>query len=312
MLLSLAEAADRARVSTKTIQRRIADGALPAVRDGLRPRVRVDDLDRLFFRPSALPRAAGACRVIAVANQKGGVGKTSTCANLAAALSKNGYRVLAIDCDPQGNLTQALGPNPDTLEVTLYKVLIDRLPLERAILNPILDQPGLSLVGSNLDLAAVDRELADKVARELTLREAIEGSLGAFDFVFIDAPPSLGVLTLNALSAATEVIVPVEMGVFSLRGVDKLLDTIKEVRRINKGLTRIRPLCNRLENTNLSSEIRDELARSFGGELYRTTIRKSVRVAEAQAAHMPITVYRPNDPASKDYMALAEEVCDGA
>ncbi len=311
-LLSYSDAAERARVSEHTIRRRVKDGSLKEYRDGIRPRVHVSDVDQLFGLTSPAATPVGPCRVIAVANQKGGVGKTSTCANLSTAISKQGHKVLAIDCDPQGNLTQALGPDPDSLEVTLYKVLIDQVPLSRAILNPILNQPGLSLVGSNLDLAAVDRELADKVARELTLREAIEPYLASFEYIFIDAPPSLGLLTLNVLSAATEVIVPVEMGIFSLRGVDKLLDTIKEVRRINKGLTRIRPLCNRLENTNLSNEIREELAGSFGSEMYRTTIRKSVRVAEAQAAHLPITVYRPADPASKDYMALAEEVASGA
>jgi chromosome partitioning protein len=133
-----------------------------------------------------------------------------------------------------------------------------------------------------------------------------------FNYVFIDCPPALGLLTLNALTAATEVIMPVEMGVFSLRGVAKLMDTIAEVRSINPGLTRIRALSNRSDNTNLSTDVQAELKRSFGADLFQTRIRRSVRVGEAQAAHQPITVFRPTDPAAKDYMTLADEVRNGA
>lgn len=312
MLLSYSEAAARASVSENTIRRRVQDGSLTVTRQGTRSRIRSTDLDRLFSpHPSAEP-IPGPCRVVAVANQKGGVGKTSTCANLAAALSTQGLRVLAVDCDPQGNLTQALGPNPDALDFTLYNILIDRLPLEKALLNPVLGQPGLSLIGANLELAAADLQLGNLVARELRLRQVLEPYLPAFDFIFIDCPPALGLLTLNALSAATEVIVPVEMGVFSLRGVSKLMDTISEVRSVNPTLTRIRALSNRSDNTNLSSDVQAELRRSFGDDLFKTTIRRSVKVGEAQAAHLPITVYRPKDPAALDYKTLAEEVRHGA
>jgi chromosome partitioning protein len=312
MLLSFSEAAARANVSVQTIRRRVRDGSLSELRQGTRPRVRLGDVDRLFSPTPRPVQAVRPCRIIAVANQKGGVGKTSTCANLSAAISSKGLRVLAVDCDPQGNLTQALGPNPDTLTHTLYNVLIERLPLDRALLNPVLGHLSLSLIGANLELAAADLQLGNAVARESRLRQVLEPQLTEYDFIFIDCPPALGLLTLNALTAATEIIVPVEMGVFSLRGVAKLMDTIAEVRGVNPHLRRVRALSNRMDNTNLSTDVQAELLRGFGDDLFSTTIRKSVRVGEAQAAHLPITVYRPRDPAAQDYLALAEEVMHGA
>jgi len=307
-LLTFGEAAARVGVSEMTIRRRIEDGALPLVQQGARKRVRDVDLERLWPSTSKVAPPPGPCRVIALANQKGGVGKTSTCANLAAALAQSGARVLVIDCDPQGNLTQALGPDPDALDVTLYNVLVERVPLERAILSPVLGMPTLALVGANLELAAVDLALGGQVAREIRLRGVLEGHLDQYEYILLDCPPALGLLTLNALAAATEVIVPVDMGVFSLRGVAKLMDTIGEVRQINPALRRISALPSRAENTNLSDAVMSELSRGFGKDLLTTSIRKSVRVGEAQAARQPIIVYMPKDRAAQDYMALAEEV----
>ncbi|MCC6447033.1 MAG: AAA family ATPase [Armatimonadetes bacterium] len=307
-LLSFAEAAARCGVSEMTIRRRVRDGSLPEIKVGARPRVRLSDLARLYpdvFSGARLP--AGPCRVLAFANQKGGVGKTSTCANLAAALARSAL-VLCVDCDPQGNLTQALGAHPDHLEVTLYNVLLERLPLERVTIRPLPALPNLSLAGANLDLASADHQLAGAVAREMRLRQALEAHLTAYDYILIDCPPSLGLLTLNALTAATEVIVPVDMGVFSLRGVAKLMDTIAEVRAVNPGLTRVRALSNRADNTNLSQDVSAELARGFGDDLFRASIRRSVRIGEAQAARLPLPLYRPKDPAAQDFLDLSEEV----
>jgi len=313
-LLTFGEAADIVKVAENTIRRKVDSGVIPEIKEGAKRKVRLIDVQRayphMFTAAAALP-VLGA-RVIALANQKGGVGKTSTCANLAAALSQDGTPVLAIDCDPQGNLTQALGPNPDTLDITLYNVLVDRLPLEKAILSPILGQLSLALVGANLDLAAVDHQLSGGVARETRLRQALEPYLSRFAYILIDCPPALGLLTLNALSAATEVIVPVDMGVFSLRGVAKLMDTIAEVRSVNPGLGRVQALSNRTDKTNLSVDVRAELERGFGQDLLKTQIRRSVKVGEAQAAKMPITVFKPRDPAAVDYFALAKEIKDGS
>ena len=312
ILLTYSEAAVRAGVSEQTIRRRVRDGSLQELRVGTRPRVRQMDLERLYPLLASDTRSpTQPCRIIALANQKGGVGKTSTCANLAAALSTESL-VLVIDCDPQGNLTQAFGPNPDTLEVTLYNVLVERYPLEGALQNPVLNQPNLSLVGANLELAAADHQLAGVVAREMRLRQVLEPHLERYDYILIDCPPALGLLTLNALSAATEVVVPVDMGVFSLRGVAKLMDTISEVRAVNPGMQRVRALSNRSDNTNLSTDVQAELKRGFGDDLFQTSIRRSVRVGEAQAARCPLTIFRPRDPAAQDYLALAEEIRNGA
>lgn len=312
-LLSVAEAATLVQASTATIRRRIEDGNLNEVRDGAKVKVRLVDLQKLY--PDAFPKIGtqtAKCRVIAFANQKGGVGKTTTCANLAAALSQDGTAVLAIDCDPQGNLTQALGPDPDALPLTLYNVLVEKEPLANVILTPILGQKSLALVPSNLDLAAADHQLAGSVARETRLRLVLEPFLPHYQYILLDCPPALGLLTLNALTAATEVIVPVDMGIFSLRGVAKLRDTITEVRTVNPELGRVRALASRADNTNLSVDVQAEMGRGFGKDMFETAIRRSVRVGEAQVNRTPLTIFRPKDPAALDYLQLAEEVRNGA
>lgn len=308
--LSLAEAAARVDLTEMTLRRHINAGKLPKAESTRGIRVRESDLQRAY--PEAfggvVPREQQPCRIIAFANQKGGVGKTSTCANLAAALSQAGNNVLAIDCDAQGNLTLALGPNPDTLEITIYNVLTERMPLEKAIINPILGQSTLYLVGANIELSAADLQLSGSVAGELRLRQAIEPYRDRFDYILLDCPPNLGQLTLNALAAATDVIIPVNPGSFAIRGVSKLMDTISDVRAVNPNLERVQALTNLADNTNLAVDVRAELARAFGDNLLVTTIRRSVRVGEAQAAQMPITAYRPKDPASLDYHTLAQEI----
>jgi chromosome partitioning protein len=312
ILLSYLEAAERVGVCEQTIRRRVRDGSLPEIMVGVRPKVRLTDVERLYgLRTDKQKQASNPCRVIAFANQKGGVGKTSTVANLAAVLSQDSL-VLAIDADPQGNLTQAFGYNPDTLEITLYNVLIERKALEKAILNPVLNQNNLSLVGANLELAAVEHQLAGAVAREMRLRQVLDPYLSHYDYVLIDCPPALGLLTLNALTSALEVIVPVDVGVFSLRGVAKLVDTIAEVRTVNPALKRVRALSNRSDTTKLFEEVQQELKQAFGQDMFTTTIRRSVKVGEAQAAKCPLPLWKPKDPAARDYQAFAMEVCNGA
>ena len=311
MYITQTRAAEIARVHVTTIQRRIKDGSLRLYAVGQKRLLNDQEVIAAFSAAGDIVKP-GPCRIIAVCNQKGGVGKTTTCANLAATLANQGLRVLVVDDDPQGNLTHSLGADPDKLDRSLYSVLVEKLPIQSAIINPVMSIKELALVGSNLELAGAELTLVNAVARESLLRNAIAPILDDYDYIFIDSPPALGILTLNALTAATEVIIPVDMGVFSLRGVSKLLDTIAEVKKINPGLHSVRPLANLVTTTNLSSDVIGSIQASFPSALFATRVRRSVRVGEAQAVHMPICVYKPNDPSSRDYVALAEEVKAGA
>jgi chromosome partitioning protein len=246
-------------------------------------------------------------RVIAVATQKGGVGKTTTALNLASILAEQ-YRVLAVDCDAQANLTDGFGVNPDSLERSLSDVLEGTCDVAQIACAPNASYPNLILLPANLDLAALDTRLSGSVGRELRLRRALAPLVDALDFIVIDCAPALGILTLNALAACTEVIVPVDVGVWSLKGINKLLLTIAEVRTINSDIGSVRAVLNRVDHTNLSTDVRGEVERAFGDDLFRTSIRRSVRVGEAQAANLPVALYRPNEPVVDDYRNLAAEV----
>jgi chromosome partitioning protein len=312
ILLPVDEAASRVRVSPMTLRRRIKDGSLKTYKEGAKTVVRLHEVERLFPSEATAPPPTGPCRVIAIANQKGGVGKTSTAANLAAALAESGVRILVIDADAQGNLTQALGLDPDTLSETLYSVLLQGKAIAEVALTPQETLPNLALVGANLDLSAAETELAGEVAREMRLKNALAPALDACDFILIDCPPSLSLLTVLSLAAATEVLVPVNASVFSLRGVSKLLQTIEKIRHaVNPGLLRVRALRNLVESTRLAGEVSDELERAFGTELLETRIRKAVAVGEAQAAKLPITLFRPSEGVSSDFRDLAQELLNG-
>lgn len=303
-LLTYTEAAARAGVGEQTIRRRVKDGTLQEVMDGNRPKVRLDQLRALY--PSVRFETSGECRVISFSNQKGGVGKTTTCANLATVFAGK-LRVLAIDCDPQGNLTQAFGQDPDALKVTTYDVLVDKLPIERAILASLDELPHLHLVGANLDLAEAEQKLMAVVAGEMRLRHAIDTIRRQYDLILLDSPPSLGILTMNILSAATDVIIPVNVGSFSLRAVTKLMGIIAEIRDLNPGLRTIRPLANEKDHTNLSRELRVALANAFKDALFASSIRKAQVVKDEQARGVPVTL-KVTEPVSIDYFSLAKEI----
>ena len=319
MLIPYKEAAALAGISESAIRVAVSQERLEAFKDGAHKRVRIEDVRKLWPR-AASKAPSGPCRVIALANQKGGVGKTSTVVNLAATLARGGSRVLAIDCDPQGNTTQALGVDADALERTTYHVLDEPTRAADAILTPIAALPTLQLIGANLELSVADVKLGNAVMRETRLRQALEPLLTAYDFILIDCPPSLGLATINALMAASEVIIPIAPGKFSLSGVRNLFDSIAEVRKFNPSLGSPRALRNLWERTATATAVSESLEKAFGDRLMKATVPRSVKVAEAQLQDEPLAIYteglspsaRRTDTAGKAYAALAEEVKRGA
>jgi len=250
-------------------------------------------------------------RVIAVFNHKGGVGKTTSVANLGAGLARMGRRVLLVDADPQACLTVHLGIDPETITDTIYEVLCRELPLQKAVRE--LPEENLRLAPSSLDLAGAELELATAMGRERLVRDALDGYLREhpeLDYVFFDCPPSLGLLTVNVLTAADEVFVPLQTEFLALRGVGKLLEVVARVRRrLNPALriTGILPTLSRT-GTILAREVQEEIEKHFGSKVFATRIRNNVRLAEAPGHGRSIFAYAPKSAGAADYAALAEEV----
>lgn len=248
-------------------------------------------------------------RVLAILNQKGGVGKTTTAVNLGAALVARGRRVLLVDADPQGNLTDHLGVDPARIEESLYDVLLEGVPARQAVVSTAT--AGLDVLPSHADLAAAEQELAPELGRELRLRRALLG-LGpdAYDWVLLDCPPSLGLLSLNAMAAAGAVLITLQTEYFALRGLGQLDQIVRMVREhVNPalGLLGILPtLVNPV--TNLAREVIDEVRAHYGEVVFATRIRQNVRLAEAPGHQTHIFAYDPACPGAADYRALAEEV----
>lgn len=247
-------------------------------------------------------------RVLALANQKGGVGKTTTAINLGAALAQLEREVLVIDLDPQANATTALGLRapPDR---STYDIVLERAVLPDCVLPTV--QERLSLVPSTADLAGAEIELTQVIAREFRLQQALNGRIEAYDFVLIDCPPSLGVLTVNGLAAAQEVIVPVQCEFLALDGLRQLTHTLDLVRRhLNRQLI-LRGLLLTMydKRTSLSQQVADEVRRHFENT-FRTVIPRSVRLSEAPSHGLPIQAYDPRSQAAFAYNALAREVLE--
>ncbi len=250
-------------------------------------------------------------RVIAVFNHKGGVGKTTTVANLGAGLARRGRRVLLVDVDPQACLTVHFGLDPERTEKTIYDVLCRDLPFEKAVRE--LEGGALLGVPSHLDLAGAELELATTMGRERLLRDALEGYLRAtkgIDYVLFDCPPSLGILTVNALTAADEVFVPLQTEFLALRGVGKLVDVVTLVRRRLNPSVRISGILPTLSRTGtlLAREVQEEITRHFGSKVFKTKIRSNVKLAEAPSHGQSIFAYAPGSSGAEDYAALATEV----
>ena len=249
---------------------------------------------------------------LAVANQKGGVGKTTTTVNLGAALAEMGYRVLVVDLDPQGNATTGLGVNARNLDTSIYDVILHDVPIEDCIEPTNLRN--LFLVPATIDLAGAEIELVPTFSRELRLKRAIAPVLDEFDFVLIDCPPSLGLLTVNALAAANEVAVPIQCEYYALEGLGQLLSNIERVRaNLNPGLSVTTIIMTMFDaRTRLGEQVVDEVRRHFGDRVCRSVVPRTVRLSEAPSYGQPIIVFDPTCRGATAYRELAKEVSGGA
>jgi chromosome partitioning protein len=247
-------------------------------------------------------------KVIAIANQKGGVGKTTTAVNLAAVFANQGLRVLLVDTDPQANATSGVGVARGSFRRSLYHVLVLNEDINNVILHTELS--GLDLVPSTKDLAGAEIELVDADHREFRLRDALASLEPLYDYIIIDCPPSLGLLTLNALTASKSLLVPIQAEYYALEGVTELFDTLARIRRLHNSALSIEGLLLTMydERTNLSSAVASDLRDFYGGQVFKTVIPRNVRLAEAPSYGKPIIVYDPHSRGSEAYIELSKEI----
>ena len=245
-------------------------------------------------------------KVVSLANQKGGVGKTTTAINLGASIAACERRVLMVDLDPQSNATSGLGL-PKNEEKSMYPVLVDDLPIREAIRHTEL--PTLHVAPSSVDLVAAELELGDLPGREFRLKKALEPVLGDYDYVLIDSPPSLGLLTINGLTAANTVLVPMQCEYFAIEGIAQLMNTVERVRdALNPGLE-IEGIALTMydERMNLARQVADEVRKHFGSKVYNAVIPRNVRLGEAPSFGKPIILYDIRSRGSEAYVNLAKE-----
>jgi chromosome partitioning protein len=247
-------------------------------------------------------------RVIAFANQKGGVAKTTTTLAVAAALAERSNRVLAIDMDPQGALTYSMGVEPDELDETVNDVLVRRLPIEKVLITREVD-----LVPANIDLAGAEAVLLAKTGREYALQRALRDVDARYDFVLIDCPPSLGILTINALTAAHEVAIPLQCEALSHRGVGQLIETLADIRHFtNPNLTVLGVIPTMFDGRSIHArKVLEDVGERYKVRVLEPPIRKSIRLAEAAQAGSSILSYAPTHPAADAYRLIAAQIDDG-
>ena len=248
-------------------------------------------------------------KVIAITNQKGGVGKTTTSVNLAAALAKMKYKILLIDMDPQANATQGIGINRDYIELSTYHVLTGEVGLEKVIQHSYIEN--LDVAPGEIDLAGIDLELAHvKQGREVRLKQSLDKIKDYYDFVFIDCPPALGLLNTNALTSCDTVLIPVQCEYYALEGLSQLITTIKTIKKKLNPQIEIEGVLGTMYDgrTNLSIQVLDEVKKYFPDKVYKTIIPRNVRLSESPSFGEPIINYDRTSKGADAYMALAKEV----
>ncbi len=247
-------------------------------------------------------------RVLAIANQKGGVGKTTTAVNLAACLALQRKKVVAIDIDPQGNTTSGLGIDRRRIRRSIYHVLVEETPIKEVILPTAIRR--LHLVPATIDLAGAEIEMVSLVAREARLRQALRSIRDEYDFLLIDCPPSLGLLTINALTAADQVLIPIQCEYYALEGLGQLLHTIRVVQsRLNPDLEIEGVVLTMFDGrTNLSIQVAEEVKRHFREKVHRAVVPRNVRLSEAPSHGKPVILYDPHCRGAEVYRDLAREV----
>ena len=263
---------------------------------------------RPYSEKKPVTHAIGQTKVLAIINQKGGVGKSTTAINLSAALGERNKQVLLIDLDPQGNSSSGLGIEKSQVNHCIYDALLNDVPIEEVILPDVCE--GLDLVPATINLAGAEVELVSEMARENRLKEAVGSLRGKYDYIFIDCPPSLGLLTVNALVAADKLLIPIQCEFYALEGVTKLLDSMKRVKNmLNPSLEIFGVLLTMYDGrTTLSRQVADEVRSFFGKDVFKTVIPRSVKLSEAPSFGQPITEYDPMGKGAQSYINLAKEV----
>jgi chromosome partitioning protein len=306
--LSTEEVAKLLSVHTNTVARWIKDGKLPSTKIGREYRIPRSAIE------NRVSRVSQGVRIIAVANQKGGVAKTTTTLNLAAGMAQRGKRVLIVDLDPQGGCGISIGIATDSLNKTIYNVLIqDDVGFSDIIIKTKF---AFDIAPSNIDLAGAEIELKQLLASEQVLKRKLEEVSDEYDYILLDCPPSLGMLTINALTAANEVFIPMAMELLALRGLDMLARTVKNIRAItNPNLQYLGMLGTKYDRTTLNSkEIFEALqtaAQNSGIRLFNTYIPDTVRFKESPGYKTPLVIEQPNHEGAKAYMTVVEEIING-
>ena len=246
-------------------------------------------------------------KIISIANQKGGVGKTTTSINLSTILAKKGKKVLLIDADPQGNATSGLGVKKE-IESSIYDVLVNDVSIEETILETMVKK--LSLCPSNISLAGAEVELVSMMSREQRLKEKLDSAKNEYDYIVIDCPPSLGLITLNAFTASDSVLIPVQCEYYALEGLGQLLNTVNLVKKhLNKKLEIEGALLTMYDiRTNLSNQVVKEVKKYFGDKVYKTVIPRNVKLSEAPSYGMPITIYDSRSKGARSYEKFVREL----